>query len=207
MPHAQIPLPSPTGLRRPQRRGEWLRVPRTRRQRSAVVSRRATVSSRSMLFLRDLGRRIALESGEPRSTDYLLQRLCKHCHILAEPSILRCPTRGGTTRACARITADCSIFVHRQGHLPKLEAQVEILQHERHSGMFISAYSAPSLESPLSIQAIISLFHISYLKNANFNTVFALITGILQLEEFAMCQCVWITSTNQIIAKYQFCSG
>ena len=29
----------------------------------------------SMLFLRDLGRRIALESGEPRSTDYLLQRL------------------------------------------------------------------------------------------------------------------------------------
>ena len=28
-----------------------------------------------MLFLRDLGRRIALESGEPRSTDYLLQRL------------------------------------------------------------------------------------------------------------------------------------
>ena len=28
-----------------------------------------------MLFLRDLGRRIALESGEPQFTDYLLQRL------------------------------------------------------------------------------------------------------------------------------------
>ena len=33
------------------------------------------IGPRSMLFLRDLGRRIALESGEPRSTDYLLQRL------------------------------------------------------------------------------------------------------------------------------------
>ena len=81
---AQIPLPSPTGLRRPHRRGEWLRVPRTGRQRSTVVSHSFTtvaietlgaIGPRSMLFLRDLGRRIALESGEPRSTDYLLQRL------------------------------------------------------------------------------------------------------------------------------------
>ena len=33
------------------------------------------IGPRSTLFLRDLGHRIALESGEPRSTDYLLQRL------------------------------------------------------------------------------------------------------------------------------------
>ena len=34
------------------------------------------IGPRSMAFLKDLGRRIAMESGELGSTDFLLQRLC-----------------------------------------------------------------------------------------------------------------------------------
>ncbi len=37
---------------------------------------------KSMTLVRDLGRRIRLETGEPRSTDYLLQRLSTTAHHL-----------------------------------------------------------------------------------------------------------------------------
>ena len=43
--------------------------------KNVAIETLGAIGPRSMLFLRDLGRRIALESGEPRSTDYLLQRL------------------------------------------------------------------------------------------------------------------------------------
>ena len=52
-----------------------------------------------MLFLRDLGRRIALESGEPRSTDYLLQRLSVAVHAEEERS-LSAGWHGPLTRFC-----------------------------------------------------------------------------------------------------------
>ena len=42
---------------------------------AVAIETLGAIGPRSMLFLRDLGCRIALESGEPRSTDYLLQRL------------------------------------------------------------------------------------------------------------------------------------
>ena len=80
MPHAQIPLPSPTGLRlrggESGRKAEKYRgLPASHSFTPVAIETLGAIGPRSMLFLRDLGRRIALESGEPRSTDYLLQRL------------------------------------------------------------------------------------------------------------------------------------
>ena len=40
-----------------------------------AIETMGAIGPRSMAFLKALGRRIATESGEPRSTDFLLQRL------------------------------------------------------------------------------------------------------------------------------------
>ena len=52
----------------------------------------------------------------------------------------------------------------------------------------VVAYSAPSLESPLSIRATISLFQSA--KNPNLTLCLVYIAGILRPVEFAMRQCV-----------------
>ena len=56
-----------------------------------AIETMGAVGPRSLAFLKDLGRRIAMESGEPKSTDYLLQQLS----VAVQRGVLPCRGGGG----------------------------------------------------------------------------------------------------------------